>query len=334
MNKTFLVIAIGTIAAALWYFNRAPQSSDASTEVSGMVKVDGSSTVFPITEAIAEEFQKSHPKVRVTVGVSGTGGGFKKFLLNEIDINNASRIIKQSEIDQAAQKQIEAIELPIAYDGLSVVINPKNDFIDTLTIEQLHQLWKPGSSVQTWKDLRSDWPDKKITLYGPGSDSGTFDYFTKTVNGKTGAIRPDFTASEDDNVLVHGVSGDLYSLGYFGFAYYLENQDKLKIVKIDGGNGAVAPSTKTINNGTYKPLSRPIFVYVNKVAAENPIVETFVHYYIDHVGQIAPEVGYVPLPDEIYQLVKQRFEQRVVGSVFAQSKNEGLSLKDILQIGS
>ena len=241
--------------------------------LSGKIRIDGSSTVFPITEAVAEEFQKLHRKVRVTVGISGTGGGFKKFTTGQTDINDASRPIKGKEKDKAAKNGIDYIDLPVAYDGLSVVINPKNDFLDYLTVTELRKIWQPGSTVKNWNDVRPDWPNKPIKLYGPGAVSGTFDYFTKKINGKSQASRSDYTASEDDNVLVMGVAGDTYSLGYFGYAYYKENQDKLKVVAIDGGDGPIKPSEMTINDGTYKPLSRPIFIYVNNKAAKRPVIK-------------------------------------------------------------
>ena len=277
----------------------------------GTVKVDGSSTVFPITEAVAEEFGmlKKHRKVRVTVGVSGTGGGFKKFLAGETDINDASRPIKQSEIDKARKNGIQYIELPVAYDGLSVVVNKKNTWVDYLTVAELHKVWKPGSSVKTWKDIRPNWPDEKIRLYGPGTASGTFDYFTEVINGKSQVSRSDFTKSEDDNVLVKGVAGDKGSLGYFGFAYYAANKDKLKVVAIRQGNkNPVAPTMTTINNGSYAPLSRPIFIYVNLQSAKRPEVREFIRFYLEHAKELVAEVGYVPLPDQDYQKYLDQFE--------------------------
>ena len=282
-----------------------------SPTLKGTVKVDGSSTVFPITEAVAEEFGKvkEHRRVRVTVGVSGTGGGFKKFLAGEIDINDASRPIKQKEIDKAQKNGVQYIELPVAYDGLSVVVNKKNTWVDYLTVAELHKIWKPGSTVKTWKDIRSNWPDQKIQLYGPGTDSGTFDYFTEVINGKSQASRSDFTKSEDDNVLVKGVAGDKGSLGYFGFAYYIENKDKLKVVPIKQGNKKpVSPTMTTINNGSYAPLSRPIFIYVNLQSAKKPEVRKFIHFYLKHAKELVKEVGYVPLMDKDYQKYLDQFE--------------------------
>ncbi len=281
------------------------------------VRVDGSSTVFPITEAVAEEFQRIHQDVRVTVGISGTGGGFKKFQVGETDINDASRPIKDSEAETSAASGIEFIELPVAYDGISLVVNPGNTFVDYLTVEELNRIWEPASQVSRWSDVRAEFPDRPISLYGPGTDSGTFDYFTDAVNGSEGACRADFTASEDDNVLVQGVSGDPNALAFFGYAYYAENTERLKVVPIDPGDGAIAPSEQTINDGTYRPLSRPIFIYISTAAAERPEIQAFVRFYLENAPDLVTEVGYVPLPDAVYQLALERFENRVTGSVFA-----------------
>ena len=270
-------------------------------ELRGTVSLDGSSTVYPISEAIAEEFLSVAPRVRVTVGVSGTGGGFKKFLSREIDINDASRTIKNSEVEEARANGIDYLEIPVAFDGLSVVVNPNNTWVDFLTVDELRMIWQPGSMVDSWDDIRPNWPQLPIRLYGPGTDSGTFDYFTEAVNGESGASRPDYTASEDDNVLVQGISGDENALGFFGYAYYIENQDNLKIVPIDEGNGPVAPTAQSINDGTYSPLSRPIFVYLNTDSLARPEVRSFVDFYIDNAAGIANEVGYIELPEEMYQ---------------------------------
>ncbi|MCF8719490.1 PstS family phosphate ABC transporter substrate-binding protein [Nitrospina gracilis] len=283
----------------------------AGEKLRGTVRIDGSSTVFPISEAVAEEFGKirDHARVRVTVGVSGTGGGFKKFCVGETDINDASRPIKQKEIDKAKKNNIRYLELPVAYDGLSVVINKANTWVDHLTTDELKKIWEPGSSVKTWADVREGWPSKPIKLYGPGTDSGTFDYFTETINGKSQASRADFTKSEDDNMLVKGVAGDKYALGYFGFAYYVENKEILKAVPIKEGNKApVLPTMETINKGTYSPLSRPIFIYVNVDAAKRPEVKEFIRFYIKNAGKLSKEVGYIPLPDSLYRENLERFE--------------------------
>lgn len=299
----------------------------------GSVRVDGSSTVFPITEAVAEEFQKIYPRVRVTVGISGTGGGFKRFAVKETDINDASRIIKSKEIETTKENGVNFIELPVAYDGLSVLVNPSNDFVDYLTVEELKKIWEPGSTVQNWSQVRDGFPDNPLTLYGPGTDSGTFDYFTKAINGEEQACRADFTASEDDNVLVQGIAGDENALGFFGYAYYRENKDRLKVVPIEAGDGPVTPSEITINDGTYKPLSRPIFIYVSREAAERLEVDAFVKFYLNMAVSLTSEVGYVPLPASIYELTRQRFKQRTDGSAFNGKDTDGMSLEDILSTG-
>ncbi|MFT4579568.1 MAG: phosphate transport system substrate-binding protein [Nitrospinales bacterium] len=293
----------------------------------GKVRIDGSSTVFPITEAVAEEFQKKNRKVRVTVGISGTGGGFKKFTAGQTDINDASRPIKDSERKKAKDNGVGFIELPVAYDGLSVVINPNNDFVDYLTVTELRKIWQPGSTVKYWRDVRPEWPKRPLNLYGPGSDSGTFDYFTKTINGKSQASRPDFTASEDDNVLVMGVAGDENALGYFGYAYYRENKAKLKVVPIDGGTGPITPSEKTINDGSYKPLSRPIYIYISKPGSQRPEVKEFVRFYLANASELVKEVGYISLPDKSYQLATDRFEKWLKGSLI--SGRSDMSIKKV-----
>jgi phosphate transport system substrate-binding protein len=268
--------------------------------LSGTVSIDGSSTVYPVTEAVAEEFLTVEPGVRVTVGVSGTGGGFKKFAAGEIDINDASRPIKDSEAAEAQSHGIEYLEIPVAYDGLSIIVNPENTWVDHLSVAELQQIWQPGSTVDSWDDIRPEWPAEPIRLYGPGTDSGTFDYFTEAVNGEAGVSRPDYTASEDDNVLVQGITGDKYSLGFFGYAYYLANQTRLKLVPVDGGNGPLLPNEQTIQDGTYSPLSRPIFIYLNKTGAAKPEVRRFVEFYLEIAPQLVHEVGYIALPAESY----------------------------------
>jgi len=267
----------------------------------GTIEIDGSSTVFPITEAVAEEFMLQAGRgVRVTVGESGTGGGFKRFCVGETAIANASRKIKESEREACAQSGVEFVEIPVAYDGISVVVHPDNTFVDCLTIDELRRIWEPGSHVRSWADVRAGWPARELHLYGPGTDSGTFDYFTEAVVGEEDASRADFTASEDDNVLVQGVSGDPDGLGYFGYAYYEQNRERLKLVAIDAGQGCVAPSAATIRDGSYRPLSRPMFIYVNRRAFERPEVAEFVRFYLESASQLVPEVGYVPLGAEQY----------------------------------
>jgi phosphate transport system substrate-binding protein len=292
-----------------------------SQELKGTVKIDGSSTVFPITEAVSEDFQKLHKGVKITVGMSGTGGGFKKFISGEIDITNASRPMKEEELKKAQEKKIEFMELPVAYDGLTVVVNPKNEFVKSMTRDQLKKLWEPGSKIKTWKDLDPSWPEKTIKLYGPGADSGTFDFFTETVVGKAKASRADYTSSEDDNVLVNGVAGDINALGYFGYAYYIENSSKLKSVPIDGqkGKGPIGPTEASILNHEYD-LSRPLFIVVSKKSADRPEVDAYVSYYLMNGAELAKAVGYVPLPKDISEKVNKAYKERAVGSWKHESK--------------
>ncbi|NET35604.1 MAG: PstS family phosphate ABC transporter substrate-binding protein [Cyanothece sp. SIO1E1] len=290
LNRFSLMGAVAAAAAVIG-LSAAPARSQ------NLIQIDGSSTVFPISEAMAEEFQAANPDVRVTVGVSGTGGGFKKFCAGETVISDASRPIKDIEKEACAANGIEYIEIPVAYDALTVVINPENTFAAEMTTEELQRLWEPDSKIKFWGQLRRGWPFQRISLYGPGTDSGTFDYFTKKIVGEEGASRDDYTASEDDNVLVLGVQRDPFALGYFGYSYYAENTDSLQAVTING----VAPSSATVLNNTYKPLSRPIFIYVSTAAiAERPEVKSFVEFYLDRAPEIVPEVGYVPLPDTDY----------------------------------
>ena len=315
--------------------SHTPSGSDEPAELSGSVAVDGSSTVFPVTEAMAEEFGIKHRNVMVTVGVSGTGG-FKKFCRNEIDISDASRPIKQNEIEMCAEHGVQYVELPVAFDGLSVMVHPKNDWVDKLTVEELKNIWEPASTVTNWSDVRSQWPDEKIYLVGADTDSGTFDYFTDAIVGEEGASRPDYVASSDDNYLVQAIMDEKYSLGYFGFAYYSENKDKLKLVPVDSGNGPpVEPSTQTINNGSYSPLSRPLLIYVNVDSlVEKPQVKEFVNFFLSEEGiPLVEEVGYVPLPETAYSLVRQRLEKKVVGSVFSGGSQPGLTIEQILKSG-
>ena len=266
----------------------------------GAIEVDGSSTVYPITEAVAEEFLKVHPGVQVNVGISGTGGGFKRFVAGELDISDASRAIKSTEAEQAAGNGIEYYELKVGTDGLSVMVNPGNGFVECLTVEELKRIWEPESAVRTWKDVRAEWPADPVRLYGPDTDSGTFDYFTEEIVGTARASRADYTASADDNVLVQGIAGDRNALGYFGYAYYAENPDKLKLVAVDSGAGCVLPTDETIEAGRYTPLSRPLFIYVNKGSLERPEVKAFVEFYMEQAPELVREVGYVVLKDEVY----------------------------------
>ena len=288
-----------------------------ATNLSGQIKVDGSSTVFPITEAVAEEFGKTHPQVKVTVGVSGTGGGFKKFAAGETSISDASRPIKDKEAAAAKAKGIEFIELPVAYDGLSVVVHPKNTWAKCLNTAELKKIWDKGSKVKKWSDVRAGFPAQPIKLYGAGTDSGTFDYFTDEINGEEGRSRADYTASEDDNTLVQGVSKDPNALGYFGFAYFEENADKLKLVQVNGGDGCVEPNAETINTNKYKPLSRPLFIYVSTKHMEQPAVREFINFYLDNAKNLVKSAGYVPLPDSVYAAAKARFAAQTKGTVYA-----------------
>lgn len=323
------VFRFGMLAAAA--ASLAVSLTSAAKGVSGTIAIDGSSTVYPITEAVAEEFGKSNPNCKVTVGISGTGGGFKKFVVGQTDISDASRPIKGEESKKAQDGKVEFIELPIAYDGLTIVVNKKNSWCDKITTDELKKIWAPGSTVRKWSEVRAGWPDKAIKLYGPGTDSGTFDYFTEAICGKGGASRSDYTASEDDNVLVQGVAGDEGGLGYFGLAYYEENADKLKAVPVDGGKGAVEPSVNNVKTGKYAPLSRPLFIYVNKSRAKRPELDAFVKFYLKNAGKLVKEVGYIPLPAEAYDLVSARYAAQKTGSVFSGKDTVGVTIEEILK---
>ena len=270
-------------------------------ELSGVIEIDGSSTVAPISQAVAEEFEKLHGDTEPIVGISGTGGGFKRFTVGETDISDASRGIKDSEKEAAASNGIEYLELKVGTDGLSVMVSPQNDFVDCLTMDQLHEIWKPGSTVQKWSDVNPEWPDRDISLYGADTDSGTFDYFTEEVNGEAKVSRDDYTASAYDNVRVRGIGGDRNSLGYFGYAYYIENVDQLKLLGVDNGEGCVKPSPETIAAGTYTPLSRPLFIYVNVESLQKPQVLEFVKFYMEAGAELTAEVGYVPEDDSVFE---------------------------------
>ncbi len=287
-----------------------------SAALRGAIRIDGSSTVYPITEAVAEEFSKQASKVNVSVGISGTGGGFKRFCVGETDITDASRPITPSEVTLAAEKKVEYIEIPVAYDALTVVVNPKNDWVKSLTVEQVRKIYSAAGAAKTWKDLDPAWPDRPLKVFSPGTDSGTFDYFKEVVIGKDGNVRSDMSVSEDDNALVMGVAGNLDGIGYFGLAYYEENQSKLRAIPIDGGKGPVAPTTKTVNDGTYTPFSRPLFIYVNRKSADRTEVQAFIDFYLKEAGELAKEVGYVNMPDEILARAKARWSSRKTGTVF------------------
>jgi phosphate transport system substrate-binding protein len=271
-------------------------------EVVGAVEADGSSTVFPVTEAVAEEFGiETGGDVRVTVAYSGTGGGFRRFCTGETDLNNASRPILPSEVEICEQNGVDFIELQVAWDGLAVIVSPANDFVQCLTVDELRRIWEPGSTVTQWSDVRPEWPDRPLRLYGPGTNSGTFDYFTEEIGGEIRSSRSDYTASEDDNVLVQGVAGDVNALGYFGFAYYVENQSRLKLVGVDDGNGCVLPDAETIESGRYSPLSRPLFIYVKRESLERPAAAAFVDFYLSVAPELVSEIGYIPMSAARYE---------------------------------
>ncbi|HYH84951.1 MAG TPA: PstS family phosphate ABC transporter substrate-binding protein [Pyrinomonadaceae bacterium] len=301
-----------------------------------VIKIDGSSTVFPITEAVAEEFQKQG-KVKVTVGISGTGGGFKKFVRGETDMSNASRPILTEEMAQAKANGIEYIELPVAFDALTVVVNPQNDWVTSMTVAELKKIWEPEAQekITRWNQIRPEWPNEKITLFGAGSDSGTFDYFTEAIVGKAKASRGDYTASEDDNVLVQGVEGNKYALGYIPYAYFAPHSSRMKAVAIAWDKNKVTdpvmPSSETLLNGTYNPLSRPLFIYISRKSLDKPAVKEFVDFYMKNVGALAKEVKYLPLPDAAYQMATERLRNMQTGTGFGGVPEVGLPVEEILR---
>jgi phosphate transport system substrate-binding protein len=318
-----MLLAVGAVAA--------PERALAQAAI----KIDGSSTVFPISEALAEEFQISkRGKVRVTVGIAGTGGGFKKFCRGETDISNASRPITAEEMENCRKAGIKYMELPIAFDALTVVVNPANTWVKSLTVAELRKMWEPAAQgrIMNWKQINASFPDQKLMLFGPGADSGTFDYFTEAINGKAKASRGDFTASEDDNTLVQGVENNKNALGYFGFAYYAAHREKLRAVPIDGGKGKgpVSPSLETVIDGTYTPLSRPLFIYVRESSAGRPEVKEFIEFAMKEGAGLVKEVGYVPLPASAYQLALQHFNNRKLGSVFGGVPMVGVTIDKLL----
>lgn len=324
MKKAILALSVLALVGI------APRAAKAQ-----IIQIDGSSTVFPVTEAVAEEFQKAKKgKVKVTVGIAGTGGGFKKFCRAETDISNASRPILKSEIEDCKKSGVQFIELPVAYDALTVIVNPKNDWVKSLNVPDLKKMWEPGAQgkVSSWNQVRAEWPNNPLKLFGPGADSGTFDYFTEAIVGKAKSSRGDFTASEDDNVLVQGVINDRNALGYFGFAYYIENQAKLKAVAIDGGKGPVAPSPKTVEDGTYQPLSRPIFIYVSKKSLDSkPEVKEFVDFYLKNAAKLVKDVKYVALPAKAYTIGTEHVAKGKIGTVFGGTAEVGVKIEDLLK---
>lgn len=329
MKKTIASLAVVSIVAM-----------SAMAYAAQIIKIDGSSTVFPITEAVAEEFQKVEKgKTKVTVGISGTGGGFKKFCAGETDISDASRPIKPSEVELCKKNGIEYIELPVAYDGLAVMINTKNNWVDYITVKELKKIWEPSAQgmINKWNQIRPNWPDKEIHLFGAGVDSGTYDYFTEAIVGKEHSSRGDFTSSEDDNILVQGIATDVHGLGFFGVAYYENNKDRLKLVAIDdendaNGKGPVSPEYDNVVKGLYQPLARPIFIYVSKKSADKAEIQSFVDFYMKNGGTLSKEVGYIALPDKAYELALRRFEKRTTGSIFGGHGSQvGVKIEQLLQ---
>jgi phosphate transport system substrate-binding protein len=325
---------LGMLAAALLL--GATAAALPARAADKIVKIDGSSTVYPITEAVAEEFQKGKKgEVKVTVGISGTGGGFKKFCRGETDIADASRPILKKEMEACKQAGIQYLELPIAFDALTVVVNPANDWLKSITVDELKKIWEPAAQgkVTSWNQINPAWPNVPLKLYGPGADSGTFDYFTEAVVGKAKSSRGDYTASEDDNVLVQGVSRDKGALGYFGYAYYAENTKKLRAVPVvaKAGKPPVSPSFDTVKNGTYQPLSRPIFIYVSAKSLDKPEVRDFVDYYLAQAPQLVKSVKYVPLPDKAYTLAKDNFKKKKLGTGFDGEPEVGVTVEELLK---
>jgi phosphate transport system substrate-binding protein len=313
LTRTLTIIATLVLATAMLASCSATATPTASATptsavtpvpttppLSGQILIDGSSTVFPITQAVAEAFGAIHTGVQIPVAFAGTGGGFSKFAKGEIDINDASRTIKDSEAQACKDGGVEFTAFKVGYDGITVVVNPQNDWATDITTAELKAIWGSASTVTKWSDIRAGWPDQKIVLYGPGTASGTFDYFTTEINGKSGDVRSDYTPSEDDNVLVQGIAGDKYAMGFFGYSYYAENTDKLKELAVDAGSGPVTPTFDTIKDGSYSPLSRLLYIYVNNKALERPEVLAFVTYYLTEAKTLVAEVGYVPLVDADY----------------------------------
>jgi phosphate transport system substrate-binding protein len=333
MNPETIRRRISTAVLLAGVLSALPAAAFAAETI---IHIDGSSTVYPVTEAVAEEFQKAKKgAVKVTVGVSGTGGGFKKFCRGETAISDASRPILKEEMDLCAQNGVKYLELPVAYDAITVTVNKANTWVEHLTVAELKTMWEPEAQgkIVNWKQIRPDFPNAPLTLFGPGADSGTFDYFTEAIVGKAKSSRGDYTASEDDNVLVQGVSRDKNALGYFGLAYYVENAAKLKAVPIttEEGKPAVKPSIETVNNGSYQPLSRPLFIYVGTKSAEKPEVKEFVEFYLKHGAELAKEVGYVNLPAKAYSLALENFRNKKLGTAYGGIAEVGVRVEDLLK---
>mgnify|MGYP001556072431 CR=1 FL=1 len=324
------LIAIGCLATAILIGCTADSSDESSP-----IQIDGSSTVYPITKKIVETYQGStQEQIDITVDFSGTGGGFRKFCQGETDINNASRPIQVEEMKACNQGKIRYIELPIAFDAITVVVNPQNDWLDSITIEELKTIWSPKAEekITRWNQFRADLPNQPLNLYAPGADSGTFDYFTEAVVGKAGASRSDYLKSEDDEILVQGVSQDPNALGYFGLAYYEQHSTDMKAVAIDSVSGAVLPSRETVEQAQYQPLARPLFIYINAASAQkNPALVQFIEFYLNKVAEIVPEVGYIPLPEEAYHIDEVTFHKGEVGTVFEGKSQFNLTIPELLR---
>ena len=305
MKKIVLIISLVIVAISC-----GEKKTDKS-ELTGSIAIDGSGTVYPVSEAVAEEFLKIEPKVKVTVGESGTGGGFKKFATGVTDISAASREIKGKEIELCNENGIEYIKLTVALDGITVVVNKDNTWAKSMTTEELKKLWEPNSTIKKWNEIRADWPNEEIHLYGPNTSHGTYDFFTEVIMGESGASRTDYNAVSDYNVAVQGIEKDVNALGYFGLSYYEENKDKLGVVGIDNGSGVVLPSIETVANNTYAPLSRSLFIFVSKKSAQRPEVKKFVEFYLDNAPVLCKEVGYVPMPASGYDAQKEIFKNAI-----------------------
>ncbi len=325
-----------TLPVAIAACGGGSTSGEADLSSAAVVQIDGSSTVYPVTEAVAEEF-RAVTRARVTVGISGTGGGFQKFCRDEIDIADASRPIAAAEVEACSKTAVDYLELPVAYDGLAVVVHPKNTWATSMTVAELRKLWEPAAQgqIKRWNQIRDGWPDQEVHLFGAGVDSGTFDYFTEVIMGKAKASRGDYTSSEDDNVIVQGVSGDEHALGYFGYAYYEENRDKLKLVAVDDGDetngaGPILPSPETVGKGTYRPLSRPIFIYPKVKSLERPEVKSFIDFYLKEGVPLVRDVGYIPLTDKEYELVRARYASKKTGTMYQGGASGQLTLEQRL----
>ena len=311
MKKSIIIIVLASIFIACG--DKKSNNNSGQTELSGSVAIDGSGTVFPVSEAVAEEFLQVAPKVKVTVGESGTGGGFKKFGAGVIDISNASREIKGAELELCKENGIEYVQLTVALDGISVVVSKDNTWANTMTTEELKKLWEPNSTITRWNQIRPEWPNEEIHLYGPNTSHGTYDFFTEVIMGESGASRTDYNAVSDYNVAVQGIEKDKNALGYLGLSYYEENKDKLGVVGIDNGNGPVLPSIETVANNTYAPLSRSLFIFVSKKSAQRPEVKKFVEFYLENAPELSKEVGYVPMPKSGYDKEKEKFKNAIGG---------------------